>query len=573
MNEFFLYLLESSISLTFLYLIYLLLLKNVTFFNLNRFVLLGILLISMLFPLISIDFLPVRETIVNQSIEGLSEIRMSYYDALENWSAQGFSNDVSPNSNFDSQKFNWSRMISMLVMLIYGIGIVAILSRLLWTYTWIYRMKRAHPSEIINGVKVIKLPYPIAPFSFWNSVFACKKTLNDEEFPQILAHEKIHIEQRHSLDLIIVQLLATLLWFNPTVWWLTKSLKTTHEYIADRKMISLGYSLVEYQSLLLSQLISNHSNGLVHNFNLSFIKKRIAMMKIKKSGWVGKAKTTIALVTFAVFGLVMIQCNSRSLEGPQESSLTLTSQPDALGSHQSKNYLLPTLPATGYKYDVDPANSVVIEIYNGRIHVDGEQTSIDEIADAIKNTGLSKSGIVVMKVDKEESMKLVTDVQWELRLANRRKLLYVGQSTANESIEMAFLLPPVPGSSEGAQLPTIDDEYARANDLDILKINLGESANAAYQKQVYDFVMEHVAIGKANYVVSAKSDDGDTYNEYLVNLTYIQEGFNQIYNERSMKLFGKNFYDLDIKDPAEKQQYNEVRKGIPRAISVAERQG
>ena len=87
---------------------------------------------------------------------------------------------------------------------------------------------------------------------------------------------------------------------------------------------------------------------------------------------------------------------------------------------------------------------------------------------------------------------------------------------------------------------------------------------------VYDFVQSHIQKQSRNYVVSARFDDDDTYNDYLVNLTYIQEAFNQIYQERAQQMFGKNFYDLDRKDEEEREQYLAVRKNIPRAISVAE---
>jgi len=65
-------------------------------------------------------------------------------------------------------------------------------------------------------------------------------------------------------------------------------------------------------------------------------------------------------------------------------------------------------------------------------------------------------------------------------------------------------------------------------------------------------------------VVSAKYDEDDNYGDYLTNLAYIMEGFDQVYQERAQEMFGKDFYKLD------KEQYNAVRKGVPKAISIAE---
>ena len=162
------------------------------------------------------------------------------------------------------------------------------------------------------------------------------------EFDQILAHERTHIQQKHSIDLIFVQLLAAFFWFNPVIWRLIKSLKTTHEYIADKKIINSGYSLVEYQTLLLKQLISNNSFGLVHNFNLSFIKKRITMMKNKKSGWSGKVKVAMTIAITLIGGAIIIQCNSRI-----DEQVSLKSEiPSTLEFAQGVD--LPRLPETGY---------------------------------------------------------------------------------------------------------------------------------------------------------------------------------------------------------------------------------
>ena len=87
------------------------------------------------------------------------------------------------------------------------------------------------------------------------------------------------------------------------------------------------------------------------------------------------------------------------------------------------------------------------------------------------------------------------------------------------------------------------------------------------QKMVYEFVKGQMEKGSSDYVISAGFDDDDTYSEYLVNLAYIQEAFNQIYQERSQQMFGKDFYDIAANN---KEQYQAVRQGIPRAISVAE---
>ncbi|GEM_PF-3818377 len=571
MSKAIIYLLEASVLLAILYSLYFLLLRKETFFSLNRFFLLGILGVSLLYPLISFELSAPADIVLTRPVEELSEIRNSYYDALESWSNAGTSSASRLDTVSEREEINYSGMVLTVVVAIYGIGLVALVFRLIWTYSWIRRLKSANPIEIIDGVTVVKVPYQLAPFSFLNAVFVHKDLLDSEEFAQILAHEQTHIKQKHSLDLIFVQLLAAVLWFNPVVWMLIKSLKTTHEYIADKKMINQGYSLVEYQSLLLRQLISNNSYGLVHHFNLSFIKRRITMMKIKESGRVGKLKAAFVLSTAIVFSLLIVQCNSR-IEDQIDTDLAAGDLVKEAGNltDQLISYSLPVLPEMGFEYDIDPGNALEVVILGGEVRLNGQTTPLAELESAIQESGITNTGIVVIKVDKAEKMRLVTDVQWALRKTNRRKLLYIGRTAEGDQVEMAFLLPPTPDSKEGIQMPIVDDEYARAHNLDLLKIKLGDNARSANQTLVYEFVKGQIVKGKSNYVVSAKPEADDTFNDYLVNLTYIQQGFNQIYQERTQELFGKNFYDLDTKNPLEKEQYDKVRNGIPRAISVAE---
>lgn len=315
MSSVILYLFETSVVLTVLYGFYILLLKKLTFFNFNRYFLLGIFTLSFIVPLSKFDLSSWKAEVINEPLERLGEIRILYYGAIEQSSNEGLINTINDNklatnpslAKEDTMKKD---LVISIFLIIYCIGLIAIFFRCIGTFFWIMKLKLSNPQVIIQGVNVVKVPIKVAPFSFMNYAFIQEASIGSNEINQILAHEKIHIEQRHSFDLLFVQALAAFLWFNPIVWTLIKSLKTTHEYIADNEIIGGGFSLVEYQTLLLKQLINNNNHGLVHHFNLSFIKKRIAMMKMKESGWAGKLKVMITLFTIVVFSLVIIQCNS-----------------------------------------------------------------------------------------------------------------------------------------------------------------------------------------------------------------------------------------------------------------------
>lgn len=283
-------------------------------------------------------------------------------------------------------------------------------------------------------------------------------------------------------------------------------------------------------------------------------------MKNQKSGWPGKVRVAMALVGAVLFSAIVVQCNSKMDEPVSAAETTADFGADV---H------LPAVPDNGYTFDGNTADALNFSIADDKLSIDGKAYKVSDIASVLSQAKLSEQGIIIMRVDKDQPMKLVRDVQTELR-TERRKLLYVGQTLSGKSFEMPFLLPPMPGipMPDGQHLPTIDDQYAAEHNVDILKIQLGDNAGASNQQLVYDFVTDQMQKGKSNYVVSAKYSDDDTYGDYLVNLAYIQEGFNQIYQERSQQMFGKNFYDIAANN---REQYDAVRKSVPRAISIAEK--
>ncbi|WP_258101064.1 M56 family metallopeptidase [Marinoscillum pacificum] len=568
MSKVILYLLEASASLIVLYSMYQLVLNKLTFFSFNRFFLIGILVFSLVIPLLSIDLWPTANPVVDQPVVQLRDMRLAYYQAFEDWDfvRGGTAELIGSSPSEASTSVNLKKICLSTILIIYLVGVIVLVSRTLWTFVWIRKLKNDHPYEVIGGVLVVKVRYPIPPFSFWKAVFVHEESLQDESFQQILAHEKTHINQHHSIDLIFVQLIAAFLWFNPVVWRLIKSLKATHEYIVDKQMINQGYSLVEYQTLLLRQLISNNSYGLVHNFNLSFIKKRITMMKLKESGMAGKAKVVAVFAAVLVFSLVVVQCNSKL----EESEVLLESP--SLMAPPPPPIELPQVANSGqYRFDLDLSNSMTFAIDDDVIRVNGQVSSLEDAQRAINEPGINERTIMVLYVNKNQKMGLVRDLQDVFRKNNRNKIIYKGIGGDGQALDMAIMLPPHPDSPEGADWPKIDDEFAKRTGTEILKVKVSDNLGIDNTKLVTDMVSKHLEAGDANYVVSYKSEDSDSYGDFFSNLFYINQGFNQIYEERAQKLYDKSFFEIDRKAQGGNEQYNAVREGIPRAISIAER--
>lgn len=111
------------------------------------------------------------------------------------------------------------------------------------------------------------------PFSFFGWIFIPGDCLKDEESGNIIIHEGIHASQYHSADNILVELTAALMWFNPIVWMMKRSVHLLHEYLADEGTLGRGIDRLRYQSLLLNQVAEGSLISLSSSFNNSLKKE------------------------------------------------------------------------------------------------------------------------------------------------------------------------------------------------------------------------------------------------------------------------------------------------------------
>lgn len=544
MSQFLFFFIESSLVLTLFYLLYLFFLSRETFFQFNRAVLLMIPMASLLISYFSIEIPNTTVNVVDQQTYGLTNFSKSYYDAMAFWefqSGHGLSSPVS------TQMISWKKVILGFLLLIYFSGILINFLRTVHSIRWIVNATKSYPHETIRGLSIVKLPFPTAPFSFMNYVFVFSKDAESEDFQQILEHERIHIVEKHTIDLLYVQILAAFFWFNPLIWHLIKSLKTTHEYIADKKIIKLGYSVEEYQALLLKQLISNNSFGLVHNFNLSFIKKRITMMTNKKSGLAGRLRVGIAVLVMFSCSVLIMQCNGK-MEDP------LTNEPSTTLMYAD----FPVLPSSGFRYDGDLSETITFTVSNNILKIGEKISDISEIG-LIEHEDYGRRLPIIMKIDKRQSMGFVRQIHMALRVANRRKLLYIGQTESGERVEVTLTLPPDPA------LENLPSEITDIPDENQLKIYVRDNGGLENQNKVYEFVNSFIKRGQGWLpVISLKMEDNDSYDNYLQSYFFAKEGYIQLYQERAQELFKKDFYKTS------KEEFLKVRENIPMNISIAE---
>jgi len=308
MNQTFLiYLVQSALSIAILLMAYRAFFANQSFFKINRIILLVIIGFGFFGPLIAAAFYAGINW-ANLQIPG-GQIAG---DALSYTLSEFI---VKPANNSDS-----GVTILQIVLLIYAIGVAVQLTRFVYHF---YKLTRLFSSsdKIINGrYTYVLLPEGSASFSFFNWLFLDKTLIkNDADSNQIIAHEKIHSKQKHSIDILLIEFLIIWQWFNPFVYLLKNSTVENHEYLADRGTLIEPQRVSEYKLLLLQNILNQSNYALTNNFSYSLIKKRLKMMEKKKS----KLRMVLTSIGFtAIFSIVTISCSNKIEMDVEEENMT-----------------------------------------------------------------------------------------------------------------------------------------------------------------------------------------------------------------------------------------------------------
>ena len=167
-----------------------------------------------------------------------------------------------------------------------------------------------------DGLRVVVCGHPGESFSFFNFVFLNKTQIPNGDFDRILAHELAHVRQRHSIDILFAEFLTVIQWFNPFVWPYKRSLRETHEYLADRAVIAQGCALARYQLLIVEQHVGGSLLELASGFRTSQIKRRIAMLSRQETKGLARWKPLLVLPLAMILVLAFAESRTFVREGP-----------------------------------------------------------------------------------------------------------------------------------------------------------------------------------------------------------------------------------------------------------------
>lgn len=279
------YFIKTVICSGLLLLIYKLLLEKETFHGFKRAYLLSSLVLSFLIPLIEIRITGAQDTLRQVSpLVGSAQPVMS--------------------SNLPPVKIeNTFSFFTYGVLLIYGLVTSLLLVRFVKNVVALCRAINQNEKLTSQGLKIVLLNDKVIPHSFLGYVFLHRADFKNGRIEEeIIAHEKVHVQQRHSFDVLFIELLQVLFWFNPFLVFFKWAVKLNHEFLADASVVGQTKNVLSYQQLLLSRTGASVA-AFSSEFNYSITKKRFLMMTRTTKKWVAYCKklTLVPLLAGIIF--------------------------------------------------------------------------------------------------------------------------------------------------------------------------------------------------------------------------------------------------------------------------------
>lgn len=188
---------------------------------------------------------------------------------------------------------------------VYAVGVCLFGWRFLYNLTALWRNIKQNSQQKQGRFTYVLLNAEVVPHTFFHYIFVNKTQYLKQQIPQeVLQHEQTHARQMHSVDVLLVELLQVLAWFNPLVYLLKTSVKLNHEFLADSAVLKQGANTKSYQNTLLAFASGKAHSQLANSINYSIIKKRLIIMNTSTSNktlWL-KSLSLALLLTGLVAG-------------------------------------------------------------------------------------------------------------------------------------------------------------------------------------------------------------------------------------------------------------------------------
>ena len=302
MTDLLLYQGKAALALVAFYIFYRLLLSKETFHRFNRIVLLGTAAMAFVLPLCVIT---ISKTVILPAVSPVETVVETVEEVITATASV-------------PQEPIWPTILLGIIV----VGALVVMSMTVISIFKVMSIIRSGEHQTLDsGETLVITENGTAPFS-WMKYIVLSREDYESGYSQILTHEKAHIALRHSWDLLFVDLITVLQWFNPVIWMLKSDLRALHEFEADDAVLRSGANIKEYQYLLIKKAVSKSGYSVANSFNHSTLKARITMMLNKKSSRMSAWK---ALYVLPLVGISLAATAETKVDYQYEGQ-----QPDAV---------------------------------------------------------------------------------------------------------------------------------------------------------------------------------------------------------------------------------------------------
>ncbi len=318
---------------------YKLLLRRETFYRVKRYMLVICLAISFSLPLLQVPqqfslrrhakettgptMIATDQLEQNTTPSQLNEQKTSDTKQPPTVTQTSTGNSQSQTSTLKSQ-IRFSQIVSWLFW-VYWFGVIVFGASFLFQMAVLLIKAYRNPVILDGQFRIVEVSGDKAPCSFGNNIFINPEKYEWETYNQIIEHEKVHIRQRHTLDIVIAELALIFQWFNPFAWIYRREIESNLEFLTDDQLIQQKIDKQSYQLSLVKVSAPHLPLSLTTNYNQSILKKRIAMMNTKRSNLHTAWKYFFLLPVFAFLACLLnepaakAQTNRENLKNERDS--------------------------------------------------------------------------------------------------------------------------------------------------------------------------------------------------------------------------------------------------------------
>lgn len=273
MNSVILYLIKVNALLIVFYLFYFLLVRKDTFYSLNRYFFLSVIPLVLIGPFLNLSAL--------FSAEQVQIIK-----------------HIAPDLNLNVSGANEGFTLKHLILSGIVIGAVIFLLRIGMQLMSLRKIYKSSEKKQEKGFLLVKTKTTTGPFSFFRSIYLNPALHHENDLKAIIEHEKVHIRELHSIDIILYETLFACFWYNPVAWLLKQSVKQNIEFYTDKQVLKAGHNKKSYQHNLLKVSQVPAFLEIANNFNFNYLKNRIMMMNKKQSSSLSLLKFLLIIPLF-----------------------------------------------------------------------------------------------------------------------------------------------------------------------------------------------------------------------------------------------------------------------------------